>query len=75
MRKKLGQNYEYDKGNDWLEQDSKDYVELGLNCCVEFIDEKLSHLNIEKHQRKIKVIWTLKIINEKLSQLDMKNHH
>jgi hypothetical protein len=50
MKKKLGQNYEYDKGNDWLEQDSKDYVELGLNCCVEFIDEKLSHLNIEKHQ-------------------------
>jgi hypothetical protein len=50
MKKKLGQNYEYDKGNDWLEQDSKDYVELGLNCCVEFIDEKLSQLNNEKHQ-------------------------
>jgi len=26
------------------------YVKLGLNCCVEFINEKLNYLNIQKHQ-------------------------
>ena len=35
---------------------SMNYVELGLNCYIEFINEKLSHLDIENCQWKIESI-------------------
>ena len=50
----LGQIYEYGKRKDQLEKGNMDFVELRLNYCVEFIDEKLSHLDIENCQRKMK---------------------
>ena len=46
----LGQNYECDKGNDQIEKGSMDYVKLGLNYFIEFINEKLSHLDVKNRQ-------------------------
>ena len=46
----LGQNYECDKGNDQIEKGSMDYVKLGFKYFIEFINEKLSHLDVKNRQ-------------------------